>query len=121
MSLSRAQTSGLVLCVLLGIADVVSLAGLGADDGPPAGVLLAGGILGLITLAGTVRRRTRGGLLTIVVSRVLSALLAIPVFFVDDAPDAAVPVSAVFLVLTAIALGLLAPALRHPQPVPAVS
>ncbi len=36
MTPSRTRNGGLVICVLLGVVDILGLAGLGADDGPPA-------------------------------------------------------------------------------------
>ena len=58
----------------------------------------------------------------IVVSRVLSALPALPAFFVDDAPEWAPPVVAVLLALTVVGLGLVLQGVRQrvasaqPQP-----
>ncbi len=40
MKRSTPTTYGLAICVLLGVIDIISLAQLGSDDGPPVGVIL---------------------------------------------------------------------------------
>lgn len=107
---STAFKVGTGVAALLGIADVLLVGGLTADDGPPAWVIIVSGVLGVLTLAALrpmVRGhdRARG---VVVVSRVLSALLGVPAFFVDDAPSWAAPSVAVSIVLTAVAVVLLA-------------
>ena len=109
MTRSRSFTAGIVICAVLGALDVLGLLGFGADDAPPAAVIIAGAVLGVITLA-ALRPAWRGnsrGVAAVAGSRVISALLGIPVFFVDDAPEWAPPVVAVSLVLTAVGVGLL--------------
>jgi len=113
-----ATTCGLAICALLGVGDIISLAGLGsdADDGPPVLVVLIGAALGVITLVGArmAWRGGRSGVVTVIVSRVLSALLALPVFFVDDVPDWVPPVVGIFVVLTLVGgVGLLVVSLRR--------
>lgn len=109
MTRSPTFTTGLGICALLGAADVLSVAGLGADDGPPVPVLVGGLVLGVITLLGVRQawRDSRRGTSAIVGSRVLSALLGVPVFFVDDAPDWAPAVVTVAIVLTVVGVGLM--------------
>jgi len=82
----------------------------GADNGPPVPVLVIGVVLGIITLVGVSMawRGRRGGVPTVGVSRVLSALSGVPVFFIgDEAPDWAPPAVAVGIVLTIVALVLI--------------
>lgn len=107
------RSIGLILCTLLGLLDVAGVAGIGLPGAPIALVLL-GALLGAITLVGAVLawRERRGGLAAVIVTRVLSALLGIPVFFVDDAPGWARVVVLVALVLTVVALWLIRPAAR---------
>ncbi len=110
MTRSRNLTIGLIIAAFLGAVDIISVVGAGADDGPPLPVLVIGVVLGIITLVGVslAWRGRRGGVPTVVVSRVLSALSGVPVFFVgDDAPDWAPPAVAVGIVLTIVALVLI--------------
>ena len=82
MNRSPAFTTGLGICVVLGLFDVVALAGMGAQGGPPAIVGITGAILGVITLvaARLAWGGRRGGVAGVVLSRVLSALLGVPAF-----------------------------------------
>ncbi|HEV7710643.1 MAG TPA: hypothetical protein VGP16_20800 [Asanoa sp.] len=113
MKRTALTTTGLVLAGLLGLGDAVSVVG-GGVDGPPLAVVIAGALLGVITLVGVVLawRGSRTGIVTVVVTRLLSALLAVPAFFVDDVPAPAVGLAAVGVVVTLVAVALLAPALR---------
>jgi len=117
MTRSTPATYGLAICALLGVIDIISLAtlGSGADDGPPVLVTLIGAVLGVITLVGArmAWRGGRSGVVAVIVSRVLSALLALPAFFVDDVPDWVPPVVGIFVVLTVVGVGLLVVALRR--------
>lgn len=106
-------TTGLALCALLGLADLVGVAGIAMDDAPPAVVVLAGGVLGLVTLAAVLPawRRVRAGVTTVIVSRAASGLLSIPAFFVD-APAWARLLASITLLLTVAGVGLLVAAGR---------
>ncbi|NIH83289.1 hypothetical protein [Amycolatopsis granulosa] len=110
-------TTGLVLCALLGLADLAGAAGLGRDGAPPVAVVVIGAVLGLVTLVAVTPawRRVRGGVITVVVSRAVAGLLAIPAFFVD-APGWARLLAAITLVLTVAGVGLLAGAGRGRVP-----
>ncbi|GAB2591458.1 hypothetical protein Aab01nite_39030 [Paractinoplanes abujensis] len=114
------RITGLVICALLALLDLVGSLPMG-DVRPPLGVLVAGLVLGLITLAALVPawRGNRRALLVVVVSRALSALLGIGAFFDDAAPGAALVGVVVALVLTAVAVVLLVPALRGARAEPA--
>lgn len=119
MTHTRQFKIGLIICALLGIIDVVSIASVGSDDGPPTAVIVIGLVLGLITLVG-VRLAWRGddkGFTMVVVSRVLSALTGIPAFFADDAPDWAPVAVGIGIVATAVGLGLLYVGRRQPASV----
>ena len=112
---STAATSGLAICALLGVVDIVSLGGLGADDGPPTGIVLLGAVLGVLTLVGVwmAWRGQRRGAILVIVARLISALTAIPAFFVDDVPDWVPPVVGIGLLLTAAGVGLVVVSLRR--------
>lgn len=106
-------TIGLVLAGLLGLADVVSLP-FGDGETPPVPVAIASAILGLITLTGVVLawRGRRGGIVAVIVTRLLSALSAVPAFFVDDVPGPLVGVAAFGVGVTLASIVLVTPALR---------
>ena len=91
---------GLAIAVLLALVDVVSafMPTPDGEDGPPFAVLVLGGILGVLTLAlvGPAWRGNRGAARGAVGARILSALTAVPAFFVD------VPAG----VLVAVAVGI---------------
>jgi hypothetical protein len=114
MNRTPAVIAGLVICTLLGLLELVGLAGINSEDAPPAAVVLTGGALGLITLVGVFLawQGKRAGVVTAVGSRVISALLAIPVFF-TEAPSWARVVVAIALACTVAAVVLLAGSLRQ--------
>src|SRR5689334_10147246 len=104
MNRSSAAVTGLIICALLGLLDLIGLAGLGMDPGPPVGIVLGGAALGVVTLGAVVPawRGSRGGLFTIIASRAISALLSVPVFFVDEAPGWARIATAIAITATVI-------------------
>jgi len=108
MSRSASFKAGAALFALLSVLDLVSMAGITADDAPPAWVLVGGAVLGVVTLAALPAAYRRGGSATAVVrwSRVASALLGLPAFFVDDAPDFAPVLVGAIVVLTLVGLVL---------------
>lgn len=116
MTRSTPAIYGLAICALLGVIDIISLAQLGSDDGPPVLVTLSGAVFGVITLVGARmawRGGRSGGVVAVIVSRVLDGLSALPAFFVDDVPDWVPPVVGIFVVLTVVGVGLLVVALRR--------
>jgi hypothetical protein len=70
---------------LLGLIDVALTGVIGSSGAPPLIVSLGVAALGLITLLALVpaRRGSRGALIAIVVTRVISAVLAVPAFFLS--------------------------------------
>lgn len=115
MNRSRAFTVGLGICVLLGLLDVVALAGMGAEGAPPMIVGIAGATLGVITLAAApfAWRGQWGGVAAVVGSRVLSALLGVPAFFVDEAPGWARVIVTIAIALTVVGVALVWAAARQ--------
>jgi hypothetical protein len=81
-SLSNAATA---IFAVLGLIDVALTGVIGSADAPPLVVSLGVAALGLITLLALVpaRRDSRGALVAIVVTRVISAVLAVPAFFLN--------------------------------------
>jgi hypothetical protein len=120
MHRSKGFVTGLVIAGLLGLGDIITLL-VGNGETPPVEVAAIGAALGLITVAALVPawRGSRGGVIAIVVSRLLSAVTALPAFFVDDVPGAAVAAAAVGIVITLVAVALVAARLRRPAAVPA--
>ncbi len=100
---------GLVVLALLSVGDV---AGLALTDGehPPYAVAALGAVLGLVSLVlvAQVWRGDASRLRPLVVLRVLSALTALPAFFVDNVPTAAVVAAAAIVALTALGVVLVA-------------
>jgi hypothetical protein len=93
---------------VLGLIDVALLGAIATNDSPPLGVSLGVAALGLVTLAALVPagRGSRGALGAIVVTRVISAGLAVPAFFLD-APAWVMVVEGFVIVATITALVLL--------------
>jgi hypothetical protein len=90
---------------VLGLIDVALAGVIGSKDAPPLVVSLGVAALGLITLLSLVpaRRGSRPALTAIVVTRVISAILAVPAFFLD-APAWVMTVEAFVIVATIVAL-----------------
>jgi hypothetical protein len=86
-------------------------------------IAVAGAVHGLITIAGVVqaaRGGSRGWIAAIVVTRLLSAVAALPAaLVVPGVPRRPRAVAAAGVALTLLAVVLVAPALRRPVPVPA--
>jgi hypothetical protein len=104
---------GLILAGLLGVADLATPF---ATDGehPPMVVALIAAALGLATLAALVPawRGSRAAAGIVAGTRLVSAVGALPAFFVSDAPAAAVAAAGIGVALTLLAVALLVPALR---------
>lgn len=113
-----ARTAGIALCALLALLDIVGLSGFFMHPTPPAAAMISGAVLGVVTFAGVwmARQDRRGAIATVVASRVVSALLGIPVFFADDAPRWAQVVVAIAMALTVVGVALLASPSARRQP-----
>jgi hypothetical protein len=94
--------------VLLGLIDVALVGAIGSADPPPLAVSLGVAALGLITLGALVpaSRGSRSALGTVIVVRVISALLAVPAFFLS-APAWVMVVEGFVIAATIAALYLL--------------
>lgn len=110
-------TVGVVLAAILAVMDLAPLAFVSADSALPYGLVLVGAVLGLITLVGVWlgwgSGRRRAGVAIIVSTRLLAALTAVPAFFVEDAPEGAVPAAVIGIAVTLVCVALVAPALRQ--------
>lgn len=114
--LSRLTSTTTAIFALLGLLDLALLGVIGSADAPPLIVSLGVAMLGLITLVALVPayRGSRSAPLTVVVVRVISALLAIPAFFLG-APTWVMIVEG-FVIVATIAALILLPSLRLPKP-----
>jgi hypothetical protein len=112
VSLGNAATA---IFAVLGLIDVALTAVIGSSDAPPLIVSLGVAALGLITLLALVpaRRGSRGALTAIVVTRVISAVLAVPAFFLD-APAWVMAVEGFVIATTITALVLVHRQNRRP-------
>jgi hypothetical protein len=104
--------------VLLGILSVIDLAGPLYTDGqhPPMIIAVIGSVLGLVSIVLAVfawRGRTAAAVGLCVV-RVLSALTAVPAFWVTGVPGPVMAVAGSFIVLTIVGVVLTLAGLRRP-------
>lgn len=104
-------TVGLVIAGLLGVSDLIAL--VATPEGPPVAVLAICAALGALTLTGVffAWRGSRAGLVTVIVTRLLSALAAVPAFIADDVPSGAVQMATIGIVITLLTVAMLMPAL----------
>lgn len=107
--------TGLLLSALLAVADLAS-----PVVGPqPLAVVIVSMVLGVVTLVALVpawRRATPPAVLTVVASRVVSALLAVPAFFVAGVTGPVRAIAAATLALMIVSVALILAAGRRPVP-----
>jgi hypothetical protein len=110
--LSVKNKIGLVLAGLLGVTDMASLLGPQpgpGEEGPPMAVLIAGSILGLLTVVAVIyvfRTASRTGSRIVAGTRILSMITALPAFFVEGVPAGLVALAAVGVVVTLLTVWL---------------
>jgi O-antigen/teichoic acid export membrane protein len=118
-ALTTRNRAGLALAGLLGLADLVFLAfpTPEGEEGPPIGILVLTAVLGVVTLVAVAvawRSGNRAALRLTAVTRILSAVTALPAFFVD-VPAALKAGAAVLVVLAIVSVVLmLTPGARRP-------
>lgn len=114
--MSRSFRIGLVV---LGVLSALDLIGPLLTDGetPPMSVALVGSAIGLASLALVVSawRGANRAVLPLVVLRLLSALAAVPAFFVSDVPAAVIGVAAAGIALTVVGVVLVLSGARRPS------
>jgi hypothetical protein len=115
MHRSKSFVTGLVIAGLLALGDIATPF-VGDGEHPPMAIGIACAVLGLISVVGIVQawRGSRGWVTAIIVTRLLSAVAALPAFFVDGVPAGAVAGAAVGVVLALVSVALIAPRLRRP-------
>jgi len=122
MPRSKGFTIGLVIAGLLALGDIATPF-TGDGEHPPLAIGLIDLVLGLITVVGIVlawRGASRGGVIAVIVTRLLSAVTAVPAFFVDGVPGPIRVVAAVAVAVALLSVGLVATRLRRPAVTPAV-
>jgi hypothetical protein len=104
---------GLVLAGVLGLLDIsgpfATPSPAPGEQGPPMVVLVAGSILGLISVIAVVytwRTSNRVGARVVAGSRILSAITSLPAFFVGGVPAGLIALAAASVVVTFVAVGL---------------
>jgi hypothetical protein len=82
---SSLSATAAAICGVLGLIDISFTGVIGSKDAPPLVVSIVVAALGLITLLALVpaRRGSRPGLAAVLTARAISALLAVPAFFLD--------------------------------------
>ncbi|MEO7449120.1 MAG: hypothetical protein ABI336_12680 [Humibacillus sp.] len=96
--------------ILLGLLSVGDIAGLALTDGrhPPYAIAALGAALGAGSLYFVVRawQGSRAALRPLFAMRIVSALTAVPAFFLGEVPTSAVAAAAALVVLTAVSVFL---------------
>jgi hypothetical protein len=116
---STLNKAGLVLALLLGLADVTTPFQPmpdGAQAGPPAAIMWLDSVLGVITVIAVVvawRTGRRGAVRIAAGARIVSLLTALPAFFVD-VPASVQAIVAVFGVLTIACVAMMLAPSRQP-------
>jgi hypothetical protein len=107
MLMNRLQRLGLVLLAVLAAGDLTAPLVTDGEHPPTwvAGLALALGVASLAALPGAWRGSSTA-LLVLFGTRLVSALLAVPAFFVDDTPVAGVAASGVAVALTVVGVVL---------------
>jgi len=105
--MSRSYRAGLVILALLSVIDVAGPL-LTDGDNPPMEIALVGSALGVASLVCVVlawRGMTRA-VLPLAALRLLSALTAVPAFFISDVPPAVRGLAAALVLVTVAAVAL---------------
>jgi len=121
--------AGLVLGILLGLSNTIPVFPTGGDDagspaGPPIEVAVFGIVAGVLIaglLALAWRRRSRALVRVAAVLMVLTALSAVPAFFVSGVPSWVVAGAGVYVLTTVVALVLMFAPERRSAPVGATA
>ncbi len=118
MPLTTRNKIGLVLAGLLALGDVGSIfiSTPEGEDGPPFVVLAIGLVVGLITLVAIVpawRTGSRTALRVVAGTRIVSAILSLPAFFVDVPAGLKMGAAAAFALTVVCVVLVLTPANRR--------
>ncbi|MFC5214890.1 hypothetical protein [Streptomyces coerulescens] len=118
--LTRKNKVGLGLAMALGLFDMTNFLSIPAEKsdvpGPPTAILLADGVLGVITVLAVIhawRRADRTASRVVAGTRILSAIAALPALFVTGVPAWVVAVVALFVLVSVVVIALV---LARPAP-----
>ncbi|SCF33271.1 hypothetical protein GA0074695_5715 [Micromonospora viridifaciens] len=114
---TRTFTVGLALAGLLGLSDLATwLFGVGGEGQPPVAAAVVVTLLGALTLGGAwlAWSGRRGGLVTVIVTRIQSAAAVLPAFGDPGISTANMVLLGVSVVATVVALALVWSGLRRP-------
>jgi hypothetical protein len=117
MQFTKLNRAGLIVALLLGLLDLSApfTPTPDGEDGPPYAILLIDAVLGLITVVAVViawRTARRGAVRIAAGARIISAVTALPAFFVE-VPAALQAAVGLFVVVTiACVVLMLAPSRR---------
>ncbi len=106
---TTSRRAGLVILGLLSLGDVATIT-LTDGENPPYAIALGVALLGAVSLVLVVRafRNPNQSLRLLIALRILSAVAALPAFFVSDVPAGAVVAAAAIVVSTAAGILLTA-------------
>jgi hypothetical protein len=119
VKLSKLNKTGLVIAILLGLADLTAPFQPTPDDaeeGPPFAILVIDSVLGLITVIAAVvawRTAKRGAVRVVAGARIISMVTALPAFFVD-VPAAVQVLVGLFVVVTIACVVMMLTPSRQP-------
>ncbi|MEU6140990.1 hypothetical protein ABZ848_11580 [Streptomyces sp. NPDC047081] len=122
--LTRKNRTGLALAAVLGLLDLTNLFDVPVESsdpdaaGPPQGIVIADGILGVITLVAVWfawRRADRTASRVVAGSRILSVITSLPALFVSGVPAWVVALVAVSVIASVVVIALV---LSRPAPQP---
>jgi hypothetical protein len=118
MQFTKLNRAGLIIALLLGLLDLSSpfTPTPDGEDGPPYAILLIDAVLGLITVIAVViawRTARRGAVRIAAGARIISAVTALPAFFVD-VPAALQAAVGLFVVVTITCVVLMLAPSRRP-------
>ena len=112
--LTKVNKIGLILAGVLGVSDIATVGIPTGDgnDGPPFGIVVVAALLGVLTLACLVpafRKASRGAIRVIAGARIISAITALPAFFVDIPAGLKVGAAAVVLLTVVVVVMIINP------------
>lgn len=104
----RTLRIGVALAVVLALADIVGMLAFGLSAAPAAIIVLTL-VIAVATLVGAVGawRNATWRIWVVTISRVLSALGILPIFFAPEGPKEAIPMGVVVVVLDIVCIVLM--------------